>query len=216
MNILINGLYRSGNNWSKYLMNENIIGCNVSHNHFPLAHHPYFNWHDFHIMIFKNPYNWVTSIMKQSWDMPFYYDLEPTVGCEEVVINIGYPNGNTKDIPIRKQYTISLQKLINCYNNYFYYWSNHLQGMSGKYIFVQYEQILANPEKFIDCICEKTGLKRKEVFTDSGTVENSRDWAADRKQIYLSRPKMDKSILGVVSHALDDDIMTTLGFQYLD
>ena len=217
MNILINGLYRSGNNWSEYLMNENIIGCtHVDINHFPLAHHPYFNWHDFHIMIFKNPYNWVNSIMRQSWDMPFFYDLEPTVGCEEVVINLGYPRETTKDKPIKKQYTISLQKLIRCYNNYFYYWSNHLRGMTGKYVFVQYEQILADPEKFLDCICGKTGLKRKGVFTNSGTVHSSRDWVASREQIYLDQPKMDKSISDVVRQDLDKDIMSMLGFQYLD
>lgn len=217
MKILINGLYRSGNNWSRDIIKHNISTCHVQVEHFFSPNLTnFFNAINFHIMIYKNPYNWVNSIIKQCWDMPFYYDLEPTDECYKIDVTIGYPLENIKEIPFESSKTISLEKLIRCYNNYFYHWTNKATTLGKPYIFIQYENILKNPEKFVDYICNRTSLKRNENFINPNSVNNSRDWSEERKKLYLKDICIDESLIRVINKNIDSDIMKLLGFQYLN
>lgn len=216
MKILINGLYRSGNHWSESIINNNIDNCHAEHQYFYISNRQrYFDNFDFYIFLFKNPYHWINSIIKQSWDMPFYYDLEPTDACYRIDINIGYPREKIQDISFRKTHNISLQKLVKCYNNYFYYWTNNVEQFKKSYIFIQYEKILENPEKFLEYLCHKNGLKKKSIFVNADSVEYSRDWKSNRKSVYLNSPIVDKKILPIINEVLDDDVMKLLQFQYL-
>jgi hypothetical protein len=218
MKILLSGLYRTGNNWLIFLLENNFSNITLKQTHFfsPDIEGFYSNF-DLCILIYKNPYNWVNSIIKQSWDMPFYYDLEPSKECHTIDINIEYPMEKIKQKSVKKTHTISLQKLINCYNNYFYYWTNQtLSNKNRKYIFVQYEDILTNPEKFVDILSCKTDLEKKSIFKDSDSVINSRDWKSNKKDIYLNTPIIDKKILPIINKSLDANVMKLLGFQYLN
>ena len=215
--ILVNGLYRSGNNWCESLVENNIINAQADLHHFfaPNALE-YLKSYDFHIMLYKNPYHWVNSIIKQSWDMPFYYDLEPTDNCYKIEVGIGYPLENIKETSIKKKHVISLQKLITCYNNYFYFWSNMIDVLDKPYFFIQYEQILKDPQKFVNHICVKTGLQVKQEFRNLNSVNNSRDWQISNKDYYLSKPNIDKEMIPIINEMLDSKIMRFLKLPYLD
>jgi hypothetical protein len=168
MNIAVHGLYRSGTNYLRWLLNTN-----TNHKILDIdEYNPHFIDKDgveadYRICIYKSLHQWLDSISRKCYDLECYEDVSWEEGHTKLVSNCGVPNSN-----ITHRTILSLEKLIGLYKLWFDYW------MKQDVIWCNYNELYLNPEFFLT---KFETNNTKKYYTS--TVHSSEDIDHDRLKL---------------------------------
>ena len=195
--ILVIGLYRSGTNYLQTLIENNLEVSeptintktfNVPNKHAAYEkqlHHYSPNLHL--VFTYKNPYKWVDSLVRQSYDLVTEYELGYEVGHTPLYITYDDP---LEHFTIKPKVKVSLEKVCNLYNTFFTFWHNRIHEY--KHDIVYHNDLIQNPSAYINHISRKFDISyRTEKHLEPAEVDGSRRFDNSVRDYYLDEFKTE-------------------------
>lgn len=166
----------------------------------------------FNVVVSKNPYMWIDSIIRYVADICVRRDLSPDPGD---MCYIGGLIGQRGYESAPKNVLLSLRKTIELYNNFHNFWIDMVDQYPNCIVY-RYESIVQNPTKFIKFVANKSHTMPHANVTVPEKVDQSKSFKPGDEQKYL---KTDYGYVNVYKDAitefLDHDLMHRLGYELL-
>lgn len=220
--ILVIGLYRTGTNYLQQLIEDNLdvipLSINLKTGHIPNKHAPVekqlYHYHDdlTIVMVYKNPYKWVDSLVRQSYDLVTEYEV--SYETNHTPIYIAYDNPANEFIN-RPKVKVSLEKLCSLYNTFFDFWETRIHNYEHDVIY--HGELIKNPKAYIDHITNKFNLNRKtKEHLEPIEVDGSRCFTNDIRQFYFDEFKTEnltQEQIDCITRNISDDVLSKLGLS---
>lgn len=220
--ILVIGLYRTGTNYLQQLIEDNLnvipLSVNTKTGWFPNKHAPeekqLYHYSDdlTLIMIYKNPYKWVDSLVRQSYDLVTEYEVSYETGHTPIYITYDNPDNEFINKPKVK---VSLEKLCNLYNTFFRFWDTRIQQYDHDVIY--HGELIKNPKDYIKHIANKFNLSYKtKEHLEPERVTGSRCFTNDIRQFYFDEFKTDnltQDQIECITRNISDDVLSKLNLH---
>ena len=228
---------RSGTNFVQYLLTENFqeLVCEYLPEHYAWKHEPSFEKvleeynrqlrirvDHLHIIVSKNPYKWVESIIRRPVDI--------VVRRPELLNVEGIDKKYVLKLNTDKQYQplwyveeINLLELINLYNEFYSNWSN-IGNRMKHWGLVKYERLLNQNDciHFLKNVQETFKFKRlhpdqwkipsavlmSEMWTDELAKEKTKDYLNEKQCAILTQEQID-----VIDKHINKSILEDLNYS---
>jgi hypothetical protein len=182
------GLYRSGTNFLQQLLDKNFKYNSAVIEKYTIEgklykHCLHDSWYNkmpndvVPVIIYKDPFKWIDSLYRKSYDLELFYDVHYETGHTEIYLPFEDPDNEGYIAEVR----CSVQKLCRLYNRYFTYWSNKNVEM------VSHKKIICETENCLSYFQNKYSLQRiNENFTmlEIDEVDGSRPFTQQVKLYY--------------------------------
>ena len=195
--ILVIGLYRSGTNYLQTLIENNLkvskLTINTKTFNFPNKHavcenQLYHYTPNLHLVLtYKNPYKWVDSLVRQSYDLVTEYELGYENGHTPLYITY---DDNLLEFINKPKVKVSLEKVCNLYNKFFTFW--HTKIHEYNHDIVYHNDLIQNPSAYINHISHKFQIPHKtKKHLEPDEVDGSRCFDSSVRDYYLDEFKTE-------------------------
>jgi len=182
------GLYRSGTNFLQQLLDKNFKYNSAVIEKYTIEgklykHCLHDSWYNkmpndvVPVIIYKDPFKWIDSLCRKSYDLELFYDVHYETGHTEIYLPFEDPDNEGYIAEVR----CSVEKLCKLYNRYFTYWSNKNVEM------ISHKKIICETENCLFYFQNKYSLQRiNENFTmlEVDEVDGSRPFTQQVKLYY--------------------------------
>lgn len=208
------GLYRSGTNFLQQLVDNNFEGNQeniqkyvaqkILYKH--CLHEKWYNKipNDVEpVIIFKNPYQWIDSLVRQSYDLELYYNISYEQYHTPITLKYCNPQFENHFAFVE----CSVEKLCSLYNEYFNFW------FTKNVTFVSHLDVALNQNKYLKLFEQKYNLKRiNKKFVGPGIVDGSRPFDINVQQYYIDRKidNLTSEQIDCITSSIDNNILKRL------